>query len=97
MERNKLHADTDLLELLEAAETGQDELVIDDQVLSSDIPAFIIHHDLKAGDKIASVEILYGIYRNYSKSPSIKSVFVRQFSLYFINQNGYYLLNKDPS
>lgn len=97
MERKKLYNDAALEDLLEAAIQESEEEIIDDEVFRTDIPSFIIKYQLKAGDKIASGNILYTIYKNFSDLPVNRSSFSREFSLYFINQNGYYLINKDPS
>lgn len=97
MERKKLYNETALEDLLQAASEETEEKFIDDGVFKTDIPSFIIKYELKAGDKIASGNILYTIYKNFSDSPVNRSSFSREFSLYFNQQKGYYLINKDPS
>jgi hypothetical protein len=97
MERKKLYNETALEDLLQAASEETEEQFIDDGVFKTDIPSFIIKYELKAGDKIASGNILYTIYKHFSDSPVNRSSFSREFSLYFNQQKGYYLINKDPS
>lgn len=97
MERKKLFNDAALEDLLRAASEQSEEQIIDDGVFKTDIPSFIIKYELKAGDKIASGNILYTIYKHFSSSPINRSSFSREFSLYFNQQKGYYLINKDPS
>jgi hypothetical protein len=97
MERKKLHNDTSLEELLQAASEQDQNSIIDDGVFESDIPSFIIRHQLKAGDRVAHPDLIYRIYKTHSSSPVSKVYFTREFSLYFPRKSGYYLINKDPS
>lgn len=97
MERKKLHNDTSLEELLQAASEEDGNNIVDDGVFESDIPSFIIKHQLKSGDKIAHTDLLYRIYKNHSTSPVSKVYFTREFSLYFPRKSSYYLINKEPS
>lgn len=84
-----------LLNALENNKVASDG--VDDAVLDSDVPVFLIKNNIKSGDNITTGDFLYRLYKLFSNSPVSKLKFIREISLYIHRQTGYYLINKEPS
>jgi hypothetical protein len=96
MEQKKLHSDLGLDELLNIIQDDSNSEVINEEVLKTDVPAFIVYYQLKNGEKAAHKDTLYKLYQNGKFKKINKASFTKEFSLFFEKKGNYYLLNKDP-
>lgn len=96
MERKRLPSDTTLDELFEAAISGSEAVIAETEPHGSDVISFLSHYNIKQGTVAVKPQLLYKIYKIWSKIPIKQIQFILELSLYFVKKNNYYLINKSP-